>query len=227
MEYFLDSRDEASIAAAERIGRNLSTRLEHHTAASLIVSGGTTPQRCFEVLSEMDIDWPRVHVLLSDERWVPASDDSSNERLVRESLLQERAAEATLWPVYDGESEIQKRCERFDQTLHTLPRPFASALLGMGEDGHFASLFPDADNLDQGLDVDGAHMCLPISTAASPYPRVSLTLAAISRSDEVVLLIFGDAKREVYERARASGNTYPVARLLKQKRAPVRVFWAP
>ena len=226
MEYFFGTREEASVAAAERLVRNLSKSLEHQPAASLVVSGGTTPVRCFEELAGSDIDWSRVHVLLSDERWVPPVDDSSNEKLVRKTLLQEHASEATLWPTYDDAVDIKDRCEALDEIIRTLPIPFASALLGMGEDGHFASLFPDADNLDQGLDVDGCHLCISVRTAASPHPRISLTLAAVSRSDEVILLIFGDTKREVYERAKETGNSYPIAHLIKQKRAPVHVFWA-
>ena len=100
-------------------------------------------------------------------------------------------------------------------------------MLGMGADGHFASLFPDADNLATGLDVDAPVACIPVRTEASPYDRISLTLSALSRSDEVVLLFFGDDKREVYERAKDVGNGYPVSRLLVQKRAPVHVYWAP
>jgi 6-phosphogluconolactonase len=88
-------------------------------------------------------------------------------------------------------------------------------------------LFPDAVNLDDGLDVDNEQLCIPVKTAASPHPRVSLTLAAIARSDAVVLLMFGDDKREVYEQAKARGSKLPVARLLKQKKAPVHLYWAP
>jgi 6-phosphogluconolactonase len=166
-------------------------------------------------------------VLLSDERWVSAEDEDSNEKLVRETLLQDRATKARLLPVYDRNTDVADRCEALDEKIRTLPIPFACSLLGMGEDGHFASLFPDADNVEQGLDVDSACLCMPVVTAASPYPRVSLTLAALSRSDQIVLLIFGAAKREIYEQANTSVNTYPVSRLLLQKHAPVHVYWAP
>ena len=227
MEYFFDTREQASQAAAERIIALLSKRLDAQSAASLVVSGGSTPVQCFAALAAADIDWDRVHVLLSDERWVAPGDADSNEKLVRDTLLQDRAASATLWPYYDADATIDDRCLALDETIRTLPFPFACSLLGMGEDGHFASLFPDAENLAQGLDYEGPDLCLPVTTAASPHPRISLTLTPLSRSDEIVLLIFGDRKREVYEQAKASGNTYPVAHLIKQKRAPVRVFWAP
>ncbi len=227
VEYCFDTREEASIAAAARIAASLMRRLDDQSEASLVVSGGTSPARCLAELSKSDVDWQRVHVLLSDERWVSPENDDSNEKLVREMLLQNRAAEAQFLTFFDRNADIRDRCEALDEQIRTLPFPFACSLLGMGEDGHFASLFPDADNLEQGLDVDSSRLCIPVNTAASPHQRVSLTLAALSRSDQGVLLIFGEAKREIYERAKTSKNTYPVSKLLLQKRAPVRVYWAP
>ncbi|MDH3351749.1 MAG: 6-phosphogluconolactonase [Gammaproteobacteria bacterium] len=227
MEHFYKSRAEAASAAAVRISQALHKRLEQQAEASLVVSGGTSPERCLEELSTANLDWQRVHVLLSDERWVAADDDSSNQKFIERTLLQGPAAAATLHGVYQAGIDIAERCDDLDEAIRQLPFPFACSLIGMGEDGHFASLFPDAENLKAGLDVDYPGLCLPVSTAASPHPRVSLTLAAISRSDEVVLLFFGAAKRDIYEQAKLKSNGYPVAWLLLQKRAPVHVFWAP
>lgn len=227
MEHIFDTREQASVAAANHINAALKKRLELQPEASLVVSGGTSPVQCLTELAASDVDWQRVHVLLSDERWVAPDSEDSNERLIHETLLQGKGAEARLHPMFSDSFSLEERCELFEETIRTLPFPFACSLVGMGEDGHFASLFPDADNLDEGLDVDSWHLCLPIITAASPHPRLTLSLAALSRSDVVVLLIFGDKKREVYERAKADANAYPVSRLLLQKRAPVRLFWAP
>ncbi len=227
MEHFFDTREEASIAAANYISKAVNGRLELQPEASLVVSGGTSPVQCLQTLSASDIEWQRVHVLLSDERWVATDSADSNERLIRENLLQGKAAEARLHPMHSDQFSLEERCELFEESIRTLPFPFACSLIGMGEDGHFASLFPDAENLDEGLDVDSLHFCLPTRTAASPHPRLTLTLAALSRSDRVVLLFFGDAKRDVYEKAKVKSNGFPVSRLLLQKRAPVRVFWAP
>ena len=226
-EFFFASREEASVAAADEIAKRVSARLNEQAGASLVVSGGTTPADCFEALSEVALDWKRVHVLLSDERWVPPDDEDSNERLVRDMLLNKHAAAAKLLPVYSSSASIANRCDEIDKQIRVLPFPFACSLLGMGEDGHFASLFPDTENLDEGLDVDNEQLCIPVSTAASPHPRVSLSLAALARSDAIILLIFGDKKREVYEQAMQKGSELPVARLLKQKKAPVSVYWAP
>jgi 6-phosphogluconolactonase len=227
MENIFEGREAASTAAANRLADALLRRLDGQADASLVVSGGTSPAMCLEELSSAPLDWQRVHVLLSDERWVPGDDPDSNENNVRRTLLQNRAAHAHLLPVYDAGSDVATRCQALEVEIRAIPIPFAAALIGMGEDGHFASLFPDFDQLKSGLDVDYPGLCLPVSTAASPYPRVSLTLAAISRSDEIVLLFFGDAKREIYERAKRESNGFPVSRLLRQKRAPVHVYWAP
>ena len=222
-----ETREDASIAAAERIVEATSRRLGSHREASIVVSGGRSPAHCFEALAASSIEWQRVHVVLSDERWVPPDHDDSNEKLVRETLLTERAASARLQPVYRDGVTRAAHCAELNERLRQLPFPFACVLLGMGEDGHFASLFPDFDELDIALDVDTQQLCVPVETVTSPYPRVSLTLAAFSRSDEILLLVFGDAKREVVEQAKASSDAYPVSKLFWQKRAPVRVFWAP
>ncbi len=224
-EHRFETRDEASAAAAARIAELLEYRLAHHPRASFVISGGSSPLDCFDALSRTALDWDRVDVLLSDERWVPPDHADSNEKLARDALLVDKASEAHLQPVYAADISPEQRCEDLQDPLPVLP--FSCSLIGMGSDGHFASLFPDADNLDLGLDVECGRLYIPVATAASPHPRVSMTLAGISRSDEIALLFFGEEKLAVYEQARADANGFPVSKLLRQKRAPVRVFWAP
>ena len=227
MERYFDTREEASAAAATALTAALSRRLALQGDASLVVSGGSTPGRTFELLSAAPLAWQDVHVVPSDERWVAADHDDSNERLVREKLLVSEAANARLMSLYAAGVDPVERCHDLKAAIVEMPFPFTASLLGMGSDGHFASLFPDAQNLEEGLDPDSEHLCLAVQTAASPYLRLSLTLAALSRSDEIVLLMFGEDKRAVYEAAKTHRDRYPVSRLLYQKRAPVRVFWAP
>ena len=227
MEFEFESREEASVAAAERIRDALAHRLENQKAATLVVSGGTTPARCFEELAHLEIDWDRVRVVASDDRWVPPDHSDSNENLIRKHLLVNGASLAGLLPFFKPDTPIELRCEELDREIRFMPFPFACSLLGMGTDGHFASLFPDAENLAEGLDLESQKLCMPVRSEASPYPRVSLTLSALSRSDEIVLLIFGDEKRRIFEKAKAGNARYPVTRLLRQKRAPVHLYWAP
>ncbi len=225
IEQRFEARDAASAAAAARIAELLEYRLEHQPRASIVVSGGTSPLDCFGALARTPLDWDRVEVLLSDERWVPPDHEDSNEKLAREALLVDAAAAAELKPVYAEGMTPEQRCDDLQDPLPVLP--FSCSLIGMGADGHFASLFPDADNLNLGLDVESGRLYVPVATEASPHPRVSMTLAGISRSDEIVMLFFGEEKLAVYERAREDADGFPVSKLLRQKRAPVRVFWAP
>ena len=221
------NRTAASIVAADLMEAAIQRRLGQNDEATIVVSGGSTPQRTLVELSGRDLAWSRVNVVPSDERWVDANSSDSNALMIRQNLVAKAAHDAKLVDVYDASRSPDEGAARLDEVMRTLPFPYACALLGMGEDGHFASLFPDAEGLATGLDVDGNRHALCMTTAASPHPRVSLTLASLSRSDEIVLLIFGAAKREVYERAAASADAaYPVSHLLWQKRAPVRVFWA-
>ena len=227
MENVFDSREAASAAAAAHIGEALARRLEAQGKASVVVSGGSSPAGVFAELAQTALAWSDVHVIMSDERWVPPDHADSNERLVRETLLTGAAQDAKLLPFYAADTAIEARCEELDEELRLAPFPFACALLGMGEDGHFASLFPDADNLAEGLDVDSSRLCIPVNTAASEHARLSLSLSALSRSDEILLLIFGEQKREIYETAKQDANGFPVSHLLRQKRAPVHLYWAP
>ena len=227
MDHFFETREAASVAAAKRITDALRRQLDANKAASLVVSGGTSPIRCFAELSTQDIDWQRVSVLPSDDRWVPADHEDSNEKLIREKLLVGKAGTADFLPFYTQTNSIEDRCQKLNSDIRFVPFPFACSLLGMGADGHFASLFPDAKNLAEGLDLESSTLCLPVETQASPYSRVSLTLAALSRSHEIVLLFFGDEKRIVFEEAKDGNDLFPVRRLLMQKRAPVHTYWAP
>lgn len=188
----------------------LGATLQCRARAGLVVSGGSTPVTCFEALSRADVAWERVEVTLTDERCVPVDHADSNERQVRERLLIHQAAGATFVPLQAA-------------ALDAMPKPFACALIGMGDDGHFASLFPDAANLAAGLDLNETAPCLPVVTGASPHRRMSMTLSLLVRSELIVVLAFGEGKRRVLE---APGGC-PVGRLLAQQRAPVRVIWAP
>lgn len=203
-------RAAASTVAAELLAAALNDRLSEAAQASLVVSGGSTPAGALEQLAQAPLPWDRISVLLTDERCVPVSDPASNERMVRECLLTGAAAAAGFVRLEPGRKIAA-------------PMPFAAVLAGMGEDGHFASLFPDLDDLEAALDPEAPPGCLTVSTVASPHPRVSLNLAALTAARLVVLLAFGAAKRAVIE----APDAYPVGRLLTQTRAPVRVLWAP
>ena len=207
MQAYTD-REDTSLAAANTIAAALDRRLSAADRATLVVSGGSTPGGCLAALSEIDIDWSRVRVMLTDERCVPLDDPASNERMVRETLIRGRAREARFVPLVAG-------------SLESLATTFAVALVGMGEDGHFASLFPDLPDLATLSDVTAEPAVSQVSTSASPVPRLTMNLAALARADERILLVFGEAKRAIIE----APQGYPVEALLAQQ--PLTICWAP
>jgi 6-phosphogluconolactonase len=222
-----NTRAEAAIAAGKRIINALHRRLDTDELAAIVVSGGTTPAPVFSYMAHKELDWHRVHVLLSDERWVSADHPDSNEKMLRTALERSRASYAQILAYADLSKTPDERCTELDAEIRALPSPFTSVLLGMGVDGHFASLFPDADNLQSELDLQSSRAFVPVKTAGSPHPRISMTLAALLRCDEILLLISGNEKRAVLERAAEPESNLPIAHLLRQSRVPVDVFWAP
>jgi 6-phosphogluconolactonase len=226
-EYFLTSRAAAAAATAERLQQALESALATGDKAALVLSGGSSPLATFAALSQKPLPWNRVTITLSDERWVAATEQDSNERMLRETLLTNRAAVARLLPLYRAGTDVDAAPPQLQQEFSALPRPVAATLLGMGEDGHFASLFPDFAGLQSALSSSSETSFVAVRTAASPHPRISMTLSALLQSREIILLIFGANKRRVYENARAANSTLPVAALLAQARVPLRVIWAP
>lgn len=219
-------RQAASRAAAECLAGRLRDDLEQGGHGSLVLSGGTTPGACFDLLSAAALDWARVTIVPSDERWVPADDPGSNEGLIRSRLLQGKAAAARLLPLYRPGLDPATAPAAVERDLRALAQPFSAVLLGMGADGHFASLFPDYAGLARALDPAADERCTLVRTAGSPWLRISLTLAALLQTSLIALLFFGADKRAVFEQALAGTGAYPVQSLLTQSAVPVTVFWA-
>jgi len=224
-EYKFDTREAASAAIAARMAGLVSAQLAREGAAHLVVGGGTTPGRCFDLLSEYELDWDKVQVALSDERWVPNDHDDSNERLVRESLLKDAASAGHILSIYKQGLSADKRSEELQSRKPK--NGFACSMVGMGTDGHFASLFPDADCLSEGLQLNNSRFYMSVRTSASPHPRISMTLSALLASDEILLFFFGEEKLAVYDNAHTVDKTYPITALLEQDKTPVSLYWAP
>ena len=224
-----ENRQTAAAAAADLLANLVRNALAAGPAAeaSLIVSGGSTPGPCFELLSDEELDWSRVTVVPSDERWVPGDDPDSNERLIKGRLLKGLADRGKVLPFFRAGLDVSQAPRAIEKDLAGVTQPFSAALLGMGEDGHFASLFPDFDGLKKALDPHSRTQCLLVRTASSPHPRISLSLSALLNSAHIVLLIFGEAKRRVFETASAGGSSYPVEALLDHVDNTLTVIWAP
>ena len=170
-----------------------------HGPATLSVPGGTTPGPVFDVLSDADLDWARVFVLLNDERWVGEDSPRSNTRLLRERLLINKAAAATLLSLYDPAPQPEDRLNQLAQAI-TPHLPITVLLLGMGNDMHTASLFPGADHLIQALSPD-APVLMALRADAAGEPRITLSARVLQAALHINVLITGPEKRQALERA--------------------------
>jgi 6-phosphogluconolactonase len=214
---------------ADQIAASLRTAIAARRLASLVVSGGKSPTRLFELLRAEDLDWSSVCVALADERWVDPSDPGSNEKLVRDVLLQGPAAAARFQGLKNAAPTPDMGAVSAWETFARVPRPFDAVVLGMGDDGHTASLFPGSPNLPNALDPAAAAGCVGMRAPVAPRPRLSLNLSALLDSRRIVLLITGDAKWRTYLAAGAPGpaQQMPVRAVLRQTRTPVEVMWSP
>jgi 6-phosphogluconolactonase len=217
--------DALDAALAAHIGAALTRDIEAHGAASLALSGGSTPRAMFRALSQTVLPWEQVTLTLVDERWVDSDHPDSNEALLRENLHRDRAGAARLVGLKtpharacDGEAEANAR-------IASLPRPFTAVVLGMGADGHTASWFPRAANLQRLLDERNTRLVAATEPVTAPHSRMTLTLSAVLGSREIILHITGEEKKAVLEEATRRG--YPVAAVLRQARTPLTVWWAP
>lgn len=222
-------QDSLLSALTGEIAADLKDALLERREAALVVSGGRTPEALFKRLSQVKLDWSRVAITLADERWVPESDPDSNAALVRRTLLQGEASEAKFLPLYGGEETPEAGAEACQRALKTLSRPFDIVLLGMGEDAHTASFFPGAKKLKQALNPKPGALCQAIRAPSAPQPRMTLTLPALLEARKILLLITGEKKLAVLEKALARGpvSEMPVRAVLHQRDVPLEVLWAP
>lgn len=219
-----DRADEAADAACAAIVERLRAALIDRGAAHLCVTGGSTPGPVYDRLKDADIDWSHVAITLSDERWVDTGSPDSNARLVRERLLQGRAAAARFVCLKGEETDPVHGAWVADLKVAPL-EPFDAVLLGMGEDGHICSLFPGNPVLDEGLNPAGARLVLhaPAGAPAPPQDRVTLTLAALIHAGLILILTSGQPKRAILER----NGDEPVHHLIRATaRGDIRLLWS-
>lgn len=225
------SADELAQALARHIAHRLRNAIDARGHAVLAVSGGKSPVALFEQLRQQPLPWAHVSVLLVDERCVPHSHADSNTALVRQHLLQGAAASARFVPFFDDlpatldDPALDALAEGANQRLAAHPWPMDLAVLGMGEDGHTASIFPHAPGLARALHGSG-----PVTWQRPPaaaHARLTLTLPALLTTRELALSITGANKLAVYQQARLGADeSLPVSLVLNQHLTPLSVWLA-
>lgn len=211
---------------AGQVSKILRRAIAQKGRASLAVSGGSTPSRFLKALSREKLHWEKVSITLADERWVPPDSARSNQRLVTLELLQNEAASAQFIPLYRRDcapNNLGPVRSELNQAL-----PLDVIILGMGTDGHTASLFPNGNNLGRATNLSEKETVLPMEAENLDEPRVTLTLPVITAAGKIFLHIEGDKKRDVLEEETGTGDPahLPIRYVLNQ-RSDTRVVWAP
>lgn len=222
-----NTRDELDDALANKVAKELIQAIAEKGKASLAVSGGSTPKGFFNKLSQFDLAWNKVTVTLADERWVDFESDASNTRLVHESLLQNKAEKAVFFHLKRGEFTKDTLVELNAEAKMSI-LPFDVLILGMGEDGHTASLFPCSDQIKQSLDESNPEALMKVVPKTAPNDRVTFTFSTLIQSKNIILHICGDNKKVVLDEAN-SGNDFfemPIRAFLQSENIQTQVYWA-
>ena len=192
----------------------------------LIVSGGKSPARFFDLLSNMDLDWSRVAITLADERRVADDSPRSNARLVRERLLRNRAQAASFTPLADVRLPADQELAAASARIANLPMPADVVVLGMGDDGHTASWFPGADGLAEAMDPAARQLVAAIVAPDAPEPRLTLTGRVILRARAIALEIQGEGKLATFANALEPGpeEAMPIRAVLRGAADRLTVF---
>lgn len=223
------TRNELDNSLAHSVSDMLEQAIKERGKASIAVSGGSTPKGFFAQLSKSDIDWSKVTITLADERWVATDSDDSNTRLVHENLLQNKAASAKFFHLKQGEAFSDETLKQLNDAAKATLLPLDVLILGMGEDGHTASIFPCSEQIEQGLLVDNDNALIKVLPKTAPHQRISFSFAALSQSDNIFLHLCGENKQAVLNQALESNNAFemPIRAFLSHPTINTQVVWAP
>lgn len=207
------------------VAKQLSDAIAAQGTATLVVSGGRSPVAFFQHLAKQALDWSKVVVSLADERWVPVEHADSNAGLLKRYLLQGPAAKAQFLSLYSATANLEQAAEQADRLLAELPA-IDMLVLGMGDDGHTASLFPNSPNLADALKVDGTRRCWPMLAPTVPRQRLTMSRALLASARHTVLSISGQSKLTTLSAALAGDDVaaMPIRAFLQPT---LEIYWCP
>lgn len=207
------------------VAEQLRTAISARGEATLVVSGGRSPVAFFQHLAKQGLDWSKVTITLADERWVPVEHADSNAGLLKQHLLQGPAAKARFLSLYSAAANLEDAAEQADRLLAELPA-IDVLVLGMGDDGHTASLFPNSPNLSQALQPDGTRRCWPMLAPTVPHQRLTMSRALLATANYTVLSISGSSKLTTLSAALANDDVaaMPIRAFLQPT---LEIYWCP
>lgn len=232
VEHFYHNRAELLQQLQQVIINDINAAIETRQQACLFVSGGSSPQPLYQALAKQDLPWGKISLAMVDERWVEPEHEASNERFLRQNLLQENAAAAKFFGLKNSAGTAALGLDQAEMAYQELAEVADIMLLGMGPDGHTASLFPNAKGLDVALNSDKLLAVIeatPSKVTGDYTERMTLSLKGILHAEKIILLISGEEKLAAYKAAKAETDIHaaPVAAVLNQTQKDVHVYWAP
>ena len=212
---------------ARVLSKEMSTVLINQPKINMAIAGGNTPKALYQKLSHSHLPWGRVQITLTDERWVNVDHLDSNENMARQKLLRNQAVGASFIGLKSNVENVQEAVLSCDENIKSHMKKLDLVILGMGEDGHFASIFPNLDNLDSLLDLKETLYCQAVFPKDKPA-RMSLTMAYLLTARKIYLRISGDVKKNIILGIlnNSLDKAYPIAELLKQSYSPIDIYWS-
>ncbi len=232
IERFYQTQQDMQHSALANTEYQLEKAIQFKSKATLLVSGGSTPKPLYQALSQSPLSWKNIQVAMVDERWVEVNHPASNEKFIRENLLVDKAYNANFQTMKTQNNYAIEAVDALNQQYQFLNQVADVTIIGMGGDGHTASLFPDADGLESA--ISNTNFCTAIKAKPSEVTgdyceRLSLSLNGLKQTKLLKLLITGKDKLNVYRQALTikDKNKMPIAYLLQQSAIPICVYWAP
>ncbi|WMS87190.1 6-phosphogluconolactonase [Pleionea litopenaei] len=228
--HYFDDRESANRSMAEKIASDLASAINERDKASLWVSGGSTPMDMYRKLSVANLPWRKVLISMVDERYVPPTDEASNERLIKENLLINGADVAEFVPFFQVTESPASNQQQLEATLREkVHGALDVVVLGMGNDGHTASLFPCAEEIEQVVSAENSDYTAVTHPRVAPHARLTLTLNRLLASRHIYLLLFGEDKLNTLKKAEQNGEEIdmPIRYFLRNQQPRLEIFWAP
>jgi 6-phosphogluconolactonase len=225
---FYSTNNSESLASdlCQSIGEILTEAIKKRGRASIAVSGGSTPIPLFKEFSLLSIDWTKVDLTLVDDRWVDPKNIDSNELLVRTHFIKNKASKVNFIPLKNDSNTAKEGQKQTEALLRNFTLPFDVVVLGMGSDGHAASLFPCSDELADGMDLNNPNYLISTSPKTAPYERLSLTARVIIDAKNVFLHLNGSSKLHTLESAMEykDSSKMPIYIFLENG---LSIYWSP
>ena len=225
---FYSTNNSESLASdlCQSIGEILTEAIRKRGRASMAVSGGGTPTPLFKEFSLLSIDWAKVDLTLVDDRWVDAKNSDSNELLVRTHLIKNKATKVNFIPLKNDSKTAKEGQKISEEMLKNITLPFDVVVLGMGSDGHTASLFPCSEELPNAMDLNNSNYLISTSPKTAPYQRLSLTARVIIDAKNVFLHLNGSSKLHTLESAMEykDSSRMPIYTFLENG---LSIYWSP